>query len=523
MAEFRRNGGSCGFVSLTGALLAVAMMPASGWAATGDGLATAFSNVPEGLPSSGQGYYLPVGLYNPLGTDVNNSIAQPFWAEASGKLETVSCYVGSVYPFDLLEVSVHERTTTGGVGRRLGTIELDESQMPFNTQQRLDLDFSSRDIELEVNKEYFLRFQTPTPNTGYEAYQVGALVDASTTGYENVWVSPEYNRPSTFGLYGGSGSVEVAAELVVESPSGVYDRRRTVTIEPLFDASMDIESGPTLDLQGQTLVTAYTEDATDARSFMEFDLSVLPWGAGIVEARLDAYVNTVTPDSTFGQALHYIGAYPGDGSASSLDAEYGGYAVASQISTTSTGEVSYDLDIDNLIAGIGGSDILGLSTLGIYGAVGYASSEHPSLGGPVLTIEYVPQTVPGDFNEDYVLDVADLDMLRYNLGNPDYDIDGDGDADFDDMVLLVESPNGLGTIMGDANLDGVVDLLDLSLLASHFGDEGAWMDGNFNHDMQVDLLDLSILASYFGQEVVPEPSVVAVLSALVLVGRRRVA
>lgn len=48
---------------------------------------------------------------------------------------------------------------------------------------------------------------------------------------------------------------------------------------------------------------------------------------------------------------------------------------------------------------------------------------------------------------------------------------------------------------GDANNDGVIDLLDLSVLASQWGGTG---DSDFNYDGVVDLLDLSILASAWG-------------------------
>lgn len=50
---------------------------------------------------------------------------------------------------------------------------------------------------------------------------------------------------------------------------------------------------------------------------------------------------------------------------------------------------------------------------------------------------------------------------------------------------------------GDANNDGSVDLLDLSILASFWGQNNA--DADFNQDGVVDLLDLSILADQWGK------------------------
>ena len=67
-----------------------------------------------------------------------------------------------------------------------------------------------------------------------------------------------------------------------------------------------------------------------------------------------------------------------------------------------------------------------------------------------------------------------------------------------------------GTRLGDANLDGTVNLTDFNRLASNFGSTTAvWTQGDFNHDGQVNLTDFNRLASNFGlsasgPEVTPE-------------------
>ncbi len=70
-------------------------------------------------------------------------------------------------------------------------------------------------------------------------------------------------------------------------------------------------------------------------------------------------------------------------------------------------------------------------------------------------------------------------------------------------------------IPGDSNLDGGVDLIDLSLLATHFGGvEKSWSEGDFNRDQMVDLIDLSLLAANFGSTVsTPEPHAAIMLAA----------
>ena len=54
-------------------------------------------------------------------------------------------------------------------------------------------------------------------------------------------------------------------------------------------------------------------------------------------------------------------------------------------------------------------------------------------------------------------------------------------------------------IPGDANLDGRVDMGDLTILLANFGRSGAtWSQGNFAGDPTVDILDLTILLSHWG-------------------------
>ena len=46
-------------------------------------------------------------------------------------------------------------------------------------------------------------------------------------------------------------------------------------------------------------------------------------------------------------------------------------------------------------------------------------------------------------------------------------------------------------VFGDANLDGTVNLLDLTALANHWKQTGYWAQGDFNYDGTVNLLDLT--------------------------------
>ena len=78
---------------------------------------------------------------------------------------------------------------------------------------------------------------------------------------------------------------------------------------------------------------------------------------------------------------------------------------------------------------------------------------------------------------------------------------------------------GLGYIPGDANGDGKVDINDLTIVLSHFGQTGTtWSQGEFTGDGTVDINDLTIVLSHFGQTAsagiaaVPEPAAMLLLA-----------
>ena len=73
------------------------------------------------------------------------------------------------------------------------------------------------------------------------------------------------------------------------------------------------------------------------------------------------------------------------------------------------------------------------------------------------------------------------------------------------------------TLPGDANGDGKVDINDLTIVLSHYGQTGmSWGQGEFTGDGTVDINDLTIVLAHYGQSLgasgagnlsdVPEPS-----------------
>ncbi|MEM7681522.1 MAG: PQQ-dependent sugar dehydrogenase [Planctomycetota bacterium] len=98
------------------------------------------------------------------------------------------------------------------------------------------------------------------------------------------------------------------------------------------------------------------------------------------------------------------------------------------------------------------------------------------------------------------------------------------ETSFETALLSLEADIA-PTILGDANRDTVVDLLDFDALAGNFNTNPSptFADGDFNGDGMVDLLDFDTLAFNFGASlngqppvVVPEPASAALLAIAAL-------
>lgn len=152
--------------------------------------------------------------------------------------------------------------------------------------------------------------------------------------------------------------------------------------------------------------------------------------------------------------------------------------------------------------------------------VGFTNSptrSSPSTGAHIyLALATVPFSV-GDFNRDGAVDITDIDFYSGNLGqpvsfDPQLDMEGDGDIDADDLNFHIETyvqtSNGqIGTLVGDMNLDGQVDVLgDAFTLIANLGLAGPYSYGlgDLNADLAIDVLgDAFILISNLGQSNLP--------------------
>ena len=118
-------------------------------------------------------------------------------------------------------------------------------------------------------------------------------------------------------------------------------------------------------------------------------------------------------------------------------------------------------------------------------------------------VEIQPPPPTPDFNGDGVADCNDVDALTAEIvagnHNPQFDLTRDGLVTRVDLLKwLDDAPdvNGLPItryLVGDANLDTVVDISDFNIWnANKFTPNTAWCSGNFNADAVIDISDFNI-------------------------------
>jgi hypothetical protein len=140
---------------------------------------------------------------------------------------------------------------------------------------------------------------------------------------------------------------------------------------------------------------------------------------------------------------------------------------------------------------------------------GFGSTDYSCVAEPFNTVTPSPPT--GDFNGDFAVNATDIDLLFANLNSADlaFDLDLDLAVTTNDVNFLLEQI--LNTTLGDANLDGSVDAVDLEIWnASRFSSGTGWALANFDGRGGTDASDFHIWLAHRGFSSVaasiPEPA-----------------
>ncbi len=149
-------------------------------------------------------------------------------------------------------------------------------------------------------------------------------------------------------------------------------------------------------------------------------------------------------------------------------------------------------------------------------------------------------TVDPDFNNDGLVNCGDVNSLVQNIAgatnNAAYDLNGDGSVNILDLnrwradAGAINLGAGRVYLVGDANLDSVVDGSDFGIWNSHkFTSLPAWCSGDFNADGVIDGSDFGLWNSNkftsadSASSLVPEPSfgVAGLVGLFSILGIRR--
>ena len=130
----------------------------------------------------------------------------------------------------------------------------------------------------------------------------------------------------------------------------------------------------------------------------------------------------------------------------------------------------------------------------------------------LLKIMMGETSIPGDYNEDGVVDALDADEQSAAMKDPNpnlrkFDENDDGVVDFDDRAIWVHEH--AGTWVGDANLDKEFNSGDLVVVfaAGKYETEqmAGWAEGDWQGDMQFNSSDLVAAFADGGYEQGPRP------------------
>lgn len=327
---------------------------------------------------------------------------------------------------------------------------------------------------------------------GYTAYNAFQIQDGSTmtkTGAGNL-------------IFTGEQAYETGATMIVEEGGVIFNSNPTAGTGQNFTngqnlnlqltqtgsatantSLVEIKSASVADSANLTIASGANLDVTDGITQTGGSIN----GNGTITGNVNASAGSLDPGSSAG--LLTIDGNLSLASGTTLNIELAG---------TGTAGVDYDQ-----LAVTGNAGLAG--TLAVTELLGFTA-----LPGDSFTV--LTGTTSGSFNAITGTDpgVAGYAGLWLDVVvNPN------------DVTLVADA------LDGDANLDGTVNIGDLTLLAGNFGGTSNWLGGDFNDDGDVNIGDLTLLAGQFGNSIapvaVPEPMSLCLLAVggLTLLRRRK--
>jgi endonuclease I len=360
---------------------------------------------------------------------------------------------------------------------------------------------------------------------GHNASQNVSLnkTGSDTTGFDATTAGAASCVPLSGSFSGGTQSVNLS---IGTDTATAGNKSGTVTVENTATSSDGTGLGSD-DGDDTINVSATVVDASEASFASGTDDDTLTLDFGRVRQGLTA--------SDAGFSIYNLVATAGYTASLDLDTIDGSGDVSSLLTDLSPfsdlaagGSAGFTASLDsNVSAGdLTATYTLGVSDEDIAGA---------SAGADLVLTLAAEVMLLGDVDLDgdvswTTIDASDVDALTGLFGGTNVyaDVDDSGLVDGDDQDALIEVI--LDTAYGDTNLDGSVNLTDLTALGGGYGGSGGWASGDQNGDGLVNLTDLTALGGNYGftrgsgasGAGIPEPAsmALAALAGVVLLRRR---